>query len=183
MNIQTYSELITQFKSFSALQDVEQTFLEITGYPYFENVASNILEFFFDPEREHGLDTLFIEAILDTISQEWVLGDLENVSVEREAVTQSNYRLDLIIFTETFVIGIENKLFAAVDNDFSIYKRHLEYKLGDRRLISILLSLFPVRPSPSLHGFIPITYDDFFIRLLPRIGQPLLSANHKYIPL
>ena len=32
-----------------------QTFMEIGGYPHYENVCSNFLAFFVDPEGPHGL--------------------------------------------------------------------------------------------------------------------------------
>ena len=39
------------------------TFMEVAGYPHYENVCSNILAFFFDPSKPHGLGTLFLDAL------------------------------------------------------------------------------------------------------------------------
>ena len=33
----------------------EKTFMDISGYPYYENVCSNILAFYFKPKEEHKL--------------------------------------------------------------------------------------------------------------------------------
>ncbi|WP_096156402.1 MULTISPECIES: PD-(D/E)XK nuclease family protein [Bacillus] len=43
------------------------TISEICGYPHYENVVSNVLAFFFDPGKGHGLETLCIEAIMQVL--------------------------------------------------------------------------------------------------------------------
>lgn len=40
------------------------TFMDVSGYPHYENVCSNILAFYLDPTQEHDLKDLFISAIL-----------------------------------------------------------------------------------------------------------------------
>lgn len=42
-----------------------QTFMEIAGYPHYENACSNFLAFFFDPEGPHGLGNLFLHSLMD----------------------------------------------------------------------------------------------------------------------
>lgn len=183
MDITRYDTLIKEFKKVPSRKPIEQTYLEIAGYPYLENVASNFLEFFLDPEREHGFITTCLEALLDASGQTWMMGDLQEVEVSREAVTDSNSRIDLVITTEALVIGIENKLYAAITNDFSDYRRHLEQEADGRRIIPILLTLFPIKPSPDFLDFIPITYEDFFNQLTVSMGRPLIGANQRYVPL
>ena len=34
----------------------EKTFMEVSGYPHYENVCSNILSFYFNPNEEHRLN-------------------------------------------------------------------------------------------------------------------------------
>jgi hypothetical protein len=46
------------------------TFLEIAGYPHYENVASNLLAFFLDSEAEHEMGDLVMSALLSSVSIE-----------------------------------------------------------------------------------------------------------------
>ncbi len=159
----------------------EETFLEIAGYPQLENVASNILGFFFKTEGEHRLKSLFLEALLETAGQTFTPADLDVESIQREAYTQANTRLDLVIVTPTLLIGIENKLFHLLNNDFNIYAQHLHTQSKERRVVCILLSLYPVS-SLSLGEFIPITYTAFFRNIRKFMGRFVIDANQRYVP-
>ncbi len=183
MSIKTYSLLLQGYRSLPKPRAVEKTYLELAGYPYLENVASNLLEFFLYPEAGHGLGTVMLEALLEAAGYEWEAADLQNVSVERESTTDSRQRMDLVVSSETLVIGVENKLFAELQNDFRHYQGHLRKQAVDRRVVALLLSLYPVQPAPFLAGFTPLTHADLFCCLLPRLGRPLLAANPRYTPL
>ncbi len=160
----------------------DETFLEIAGYPQLENVASNILEFFFKTQGEHRFKSLFLEALLETAGLIFTPTDLDVESVQREVYTKTNTRLDLVIGTPTLLIGIENKLFHQLNNDFNIYAQHLHTQAKECKVICILLSLYPVAPSPSLGGFIPITYAAFFNNIRKHMGRFVVEANQRYIP-
>ena len=49
--------------------------MEIGGYPHYENVCSNFLAFFFNPERPHGLGSLFLDALVGSVGIESVEGE------------------------------------------------------------------------------------------------------------
>ena len=55
--------LLNIFAKLPTHEDRPLTFMEIAGYPHYENACSNILEFFFDSEKQHGVDTLFLDLI------------------------------------------------------------------------------------------------------------------------
>lgn len=61
MDLQKFTKMLEAFPKPDTESDIPQTFLEIAGYPHLENVASNILEFFFDTQAEHQFETLFLE--------------------------------------------------------------------------------------------------------------------------
>lgn len=66
--IQSMEKLL---KDFQALPKVKQnrTVMQVSGYPHYENVCSNILAFFFDPEEEHGLNDLLLQSLFKVIHQ------------------------------------------------------------------------------------------------------------------
>jgi len=195
MNIETelehYNQLLTELKSLTPVKATEETFLEISGYPYLENVASNILEFFFDSAESHGLGSVFLEALLSIALVSDMNFTIQNTVVEREVATPLKNRLDLVITTSSMIVGIENKLFSNVNNDLIHYHNFLKEKaiklenetLEKVNVISILLTLFPVSKSQLMGDFIPITYKQFFKALLPKLGDSILNANARYTPL
>jgi len=191
MELDRYQKMLAELKTLSPVNVIEETFLEISGYPYLENVASNILEFFFDSEEAHGLGSVFLEALLSAAQFQYTNVSLENPVVEREAVTSLQYRLDLVIKTSSLVIGIENKLFSNITNDLAHYHKFLngiarkieKDNFESVQVVPILLTLFPVSKSQLLSGFIPVTYKQFFNALMPKLGNSILNANAKYTPL
>ena len=50
------ASLLDKFKDLPDRITRPQTFMEIGGYPHYENVCSNFLAFFLDPAGPHGLD-------------------------------------------------------------------------------------------------------------------------------
>lgn len=182
MDLQKLTKMLEAFPYPDIKSDIPQTFLEIAGYPHLENVATNILEFFFDTQAEHQFETLFLESLLDTASADFSPTDLGVDSTQREAFTQANTRLDLVIGTPTLLIGIENKLFHQVNNDFKVYGKHLHAQANGRKVICILLSLYPVTHTAILDEFIPVTYTAFFENIRKNMGKFVVEANQRYVP-
>ncbi len=143
--------LLDEFSELQGRIERPQTFMEIAGYPHYENVCSNFLRFFFDPIGPHGLGSLFLNALADLVGiedREEGLGG--SVSVEREVSTAKGNRIDLLITSDSHAILIENKIFALVANpfeDYSEYLDHLKNENGDlyrdENKIKILLELNP----------------------------------------
>lgn len=182
MDLQKLTKILEAFPHPDIQSDISQTFLEIAGYPHLENVASNILEFFFDAQAEHQFETLFLESLLVTAGVDFSPTDLGVDSTQREAFTESNTRLDLVIGTPTLIVGIENKLFHQVNNDFKVYGKHLRAQANGRKVICILLSLYPVMNTAILDEFIPITYTAFFENIRKNMGKFVIEANQRYVP-
>jgi hypothetical protein len=180
LSIETITSLLAEVGTFPPMRPHEQTFMEISGYPHFENVCSNILQFYLQPSNEHGLGTLLLDTLL-TIIEKPLADSREGTDVRREEQTATGKRLDLVIENDEYVIGIENKIFAAAYNDFSDYKNYLESLSKDRCVLGILLSLRTIKPSPDFHGFIPISYEHFFQQVLSKFGPYLLSAKEPHL--
>jgi len=182
MEIDIFSSLMETFPYSAPQPESKATFLEIAGYPHLENVISNILSFFFDSQEDHELRTLFLQSLLETAGLEVLPQDLQLLSVEREVTTKNKARLDLVIETQTLLIGIENKIFAEVNNDLKGYEKHLHQNAGEHKPICLLLQLSPLSTPKSLGGFIPITYAAFFESIRKNMGQVIGKADRRYLP-
>ena len=154
--------------------------MEIAGYPHFENVCSNILAFYLQPSNEHGFDTLFLD-VLATLIGEDLATDAQSIDVRREEFTTQGKRIDLVIKSENYIFGIENKIFAGLYNDFPEYSRYLESSRNGRQVYKVLLSLRSIQPSPELDGFKPICYEEFFQKVVANIGSCFLTAHEPHM--
>ncbi len=159
------------------------TFMEISRYPHYENVCSNILAFFFNPSEPHGLGTLFLDALakVGCIKEpDWTTG--AHVQVDREEATSSGNRIDLLIRSHSHAILIENKIFAGTDyNPLGDYAKHL-CSLEQPQKCKLFLTLNPVLGESEIgHGFTNITYADFVRELRGLLGKHAARADTRYL--
>jgi PD-(D/E)XK nuclease superfamily len=180
LSIDQISDLFAGLKKLPKAVNREPTFMEIAGYPHFENVCSNILAFYLQPSNEHGFGTLFLDTLAKLINEELII-DESGIEVRREEITEKGKRIDLVIKSDNYVFGIENKIFAGTYNDFSEYSRHLESLRNGRQVHKILLSLRSIQPSPELDGFQPISYEDFFQKIVANIGLYFLTSHEPHV--
>jgi hypothetical protein len=180
LSIEQIADLFAGLKNLPKAVNREPTFMEIAGYPHFENVCSNILAFYLQPNNEHGFGTLFLD-VLATLIDDGIEIDGQSVEIRREELTGNGKRIDLVIEPDNYVFGIENKIFAGLYNDFSEYSRHLDSLSNGRKVYKILLSLRSVQPSPQLCGFYPVSYEIFFQKVLGKIGSCFLTAHEPHI--
>ena len=67
--IKQFEQLVEEFKRLPKLSQSNPTYMEIAGYPHYENVCSNVLSFFFDTKQSHDLNDLVIKSLLDTVDE------------------------------------------------------------------------------------------------------------------
>jgi PD-(D/E)XK nuclease superfamily len=180
LSIEQITDLFTGLGKLPQAVNREPTFMEIAGYPHFENVCSNILAFYLQPINEHGFGTLFLDVLAKLIDKEIVIGG-QSIEVKREELTKNGKRIDLVIESENFVVGIENKIFAGLYSPFQEYSEHLDSLSNGRQVCKVLLSLRSIQPSPELYGFKPICYEDFFQKVVDNIGSCFLTAHEPHI--
>ena len=181
-----FKVLLAEFKKLPRTPQRDPTTLELSGYPHLENVYSNILAFFLDPRREHehGFGSLFLESLLFVAGykeQEVTIQGGEEVEVNREESTRTRKRIDLVISTDTLIVGIENKIYQPRHNDLEDYGRHLAEKANGRRVCKILLELNSPKDDQELFGFKPITYQEYFDEVLRRIGPAIIGSTDRYL--
>ena len=176
--INNYEKVLDDFKSLH-IQTVaiEPTFLDISGFPHYENVCSNILQFFFQTNEAHGMGDLFIQALLKTVGENISNSILVN-EVVREQPTPSGKRLDIVITTDDYVVGIENKIYAVLTNDLADYSTYLLSILTGRKLKRIVLSINPI---VTYSGFVNITYNELFKSVDSLMGNYWQGSNRKFM--
>lgn len=182
-----YTKLLLDFKSIPRLKRT-RTFMEISGYPHYENVSSNILKFYLDPNNEHGLKDLVLNSLVHTVDKDFKFDtEFEKIEILREMGTNNGNRLDLLIRTEKFVVGIENKIFHYLHNDLEDYKNTVKsYCYDSQKPICMVLSLSKLTNPNDLekiknNEFINITYEQIFHNIKENIGNYLNNNNFNYV--
>jgi len=101
--------------------------------------------------------------------------------VTREAGTENGKRIDLDIECETHLIGVENKVFASVQNPLGEYRAHLRKEAGDREAVLMLLCL----RDPSIGAVPPdiavVTYEQLMGRVRQNLGMHAADAPAQYL--
>ena len=181
-NIEKYNKLLTIFKNTNIVKKIStRTFMQISGYPHFENVCSNILSFFFTTDEEHGFKELFFQSLLESAGFTGM--QLDNVTAQREVITDNNKRMDIILSNDTVIVGIENKIFSGVTNDLKeyAYKLEKESKPQGQHVIKVILSLQDESKIANLNNYINVTYDMLFEKIKLNLGNYIDKADNTWI--
>lgn len=110
-------------KSLKEVREIynERVAFEFNSVNFFypnENKISEILAFFLDPDETHGQKDKFLRVFIEKFDIKNALEILElkkSVKVVTEKLTNENRRIDIFINLSGFMIGVENKIWDAVD--------------------------------------------------------------------
>ena len=176
------TKLLDDFRALPGHVERPPTFMEIAGYPHYENVCSNVLAFFMDPEESHGFGTLMLDALASAGNVDAANGEVNSsVSVEREVSTNAGNRIDILIESDTRVVLIENKIYAGVNNPFDDYADYLDRTYDDRAdRQKILLTLYPTNEGGEW-GFTNLTYEEFVGQIRSLLGRYVSGADARYL--
>ena len=113
-----------------------------------------------------------------TLPQKW-----RTIKVLCEVRTDSNKRLDIVVVTNSFLLGIENKIHASLYNPLAEYSKRLEQiadenRIPHEKIVKIVLSLRRAIPD---HGFQCITYEAMFSHLKSRINRAVSGADWGWV--
>jgi len=159
---------------------------ELSGFPRWETVASNILGYFLDPNERHGWGSIFVDALVSLVdcaplagassralsrvpagSREWI--------VATEESTSDRKRIDIYLTNRALGVAIivENKLDAALVNPLESYVAHAAREFEN--VVCIVLA--PARRAlrnedAALDQWLSaaITYDDLFDAVAPALA-------------
>lgn len=117
--------------------------LQMCGIDHLENAWSDIYAYFLDPNKDHGLGSLFLTTLLRlTGVQDYVI---EDIRIIREYKCKNNKRIDILIRGVEWAIMIENKVYHEIANPFDTYWTSV-YACKKR---GVLLTLHPVNSPDS----------------------------------
>lgn len=175
--VEQYENLFSKLREIQVTHSKRKTFMNVSGYPHYENVVSNILSFLFDDSEEHGFSDLWLNALLSTVGER----ETRNITVEREVVTDKGNRIDLLVTSDDYIICIENKIFSDVHNDLADYKTTAEKRIDShsKKLICIVLSLTPAEYKAK-DIFKNVIYDQLFSEVRSSIGDYIENCNNTW---
>lgn len=86
-----YDDLLYEFE---ALPQISMSIFDSAGYPHYENVCSNILAFYLDPNNEHGLGKLLYLCLMNLISANEARPDsAQSFRVSREVLDKKTLQV------------------------------------------------------------------------------------------
>ncbi|WP_159790801.1 PD-(D/E)XK nuclease family protein [Sodalinema gerasimenkoae] len=176
-SLKRIANLLNNAKQLPKQKVAQPTFFEITGYPHLENVSSNVLAFYLQPNNPHQLGGLLLQALCLAANHPIDELDAASATVRTEESTSGNKRIDIVIETNNTIIGIENKIYHELNNDLQVYWRHLSLNAQSRNVMGIVLSLKPMQ-SPDTTGFQNITYEQLFTQFEPSLST--LDQSKRY---
>ena len=141
------------------------------------------MAFFLQTDAAHGMGDLVVSSLLEAVDVE--TDDVNVSNVVREYPTDQRKRIDLLIETRRYIIGIENKIYARANNDFKEYSKTINTLANndsessdERKPVCILLSPFK---QEKHEDFIPITYKEFFEKIEKNLGKYTTDAHPEYL--
>ena len=179
-NNNIYDDFLAILHDFESLPDNKESesIFEIAGYPHYENVISNILAFYLNPNNEHGLGGLLLTSLINLTGGVEV--QQENFQVSREVSTNNGGRIDIVIETDNQIIGIENKIFHHLNNNLDDYSKSIDdwAKPNNLDTLKIVLS---IKKETNNSGFICVKYEDFIAKINENIGMYITTSSQKWI--
>ena len=174
------------------------TFMEVAGVGHREVTVSRILAFLLDSEATHGMDELWLRSLLlaagDTDkrfdSEEWQLAPSSTQTEVVTANVKANLRIDVVVETPDFVLGIENKIGASLYNDLAAYAGQVRDMAGERVPLLVTLTMHDEAAATAGHAveceglgvaLCNVTYASLFARVKEGIGEAMLSADPEWL--
>ena len=177
------TELQKLIDDFNALKIKERsglTFLEIAKCPHLENVWSNILAFYFNPNNEHNLYDLILNSVFETAGNKVTISNFKNIRVRTEYPTDLGNRIDIVVFADNFILGVENKVNADLHNDLADYSNTIEGLAKPQSLPAYKIVLSKNKATTT-NGFTNIIYSDLIRNIKKNIGDFTAYSDTKYL--
>jgi hypothetical protein len=173
-------KLINDFDELKIKERNGLTFLEIAKCPHLENVWSNILAFYINPNNEHNLHEFLIKSIFQSINKDISLTNLKNISVRTEYPTKKGNRIDIVVIADNFVLGIENKVGAGLYNDLADYSEAIDELAKNQNLPTYKIVLSKYRNNTT-NDFMNLIYTELIKVIKQNIGSYSDYSDTKYL--
>jgi hypothetical protein len=157
------------------LRSTHTNLFDIAGRGYYENPTTDLLAFFVDQNNDHGLGSLVLESLCESIlDSEIRISELQE-EPEREYVTLGGNFVDLVINADEWVLVIENKIRHIPNNPFEEYRNSIELdkRFSNKRKVFAILSPY----DPRVDGWLWIPYESFVSNLKRHLGCKMISED------
>ncbi len=172
-----FQNLLTEFQELKSNESKNPTFLEILSKRDAETLWSRILAFYLNPNKEHGLNDLLLKCLLNVCEFELPDYKIQNVELKIEYKN-----IDLVIVTNTFIIGIENKVNFWLHNDLEQYYTSLTELAIINGIKSENVKLIVLsKKSEKTDDFKNILYSVYIPEIQKHFFNHFKSANSKYL--
>lgn len=101
--------------------------------------------------------------------------DFSAITVEREVTAPDGNRIDIVIRHDAFILGIENKVYAATYNPFNSYTSLLDTYVDNNQLIYQCILMPACNRAAGYTGWKRITYSELVNTSLARLGVEILN--------
>ncbi|MEX1003481.1 MAG: PD-(D/E)XK nuclease family protein [Crocinitomicaceae bacterium] len=179
-DLKEIQKLIDDFEELKIKERNGSTFLEIAKCPHLENVWSNILAFYLNPNNEHNLHELLIKSIFQSIDTNISLTNLKGITVWTEYRTTKGNRIDIVVIATNFILGIENKVGAGLYNDLADYSATIDELAKIQSLPTYKIVLSKYRNNTT-NDFINLIYPDLIKVIRQNIGSYSDYSDTKYL--
>jgi len=173
-------KLVDDFNELRIKERTGLTFLEIAKCPNLEIVWSNILAFYLNPNNEHNLFDLILKSFFESAGKNVSINNFKKTRVSPEYPTKSGNKIDIVVFSDTFILGIENKVGAPLYNDLLDYSNTIESLAKPQNLAFYKVVLSKYRTAVS-DGFINIIYSDLIRNIKKNIGEFTAYSDTRYL--
>lgn len=177
--LQRMQALLEKVKTIPVIDSPEPTIFSIGSKGYYENPTTDMLAFFCDNNASHKLGSLVLEALIECLPAQYQDLDCNLVSIpEREVVTKSSKRIDLLLESQEWSVILENKIYHEQNNPFQAYEDfvNLDYpsRFKDKQAIFVVLSPEGNVPSEFSH-WIGISYPTLTKKIKEKLAEHFIS--------
>ena len=170
-----FEALLESAKKFKQ-QPREKTFFDTAIRNHYENPTTELLEFFLNPQESHELGDVFWKGFSDVIQAE--IGRECEVSIgqieylERERVTHSGNRIDLMLETDSHLLLLEAKIYHHQNNPFHDYVKYANTRSKGKEILGLILSISGKSEATNWFG---ISYQQLVNAVRPYLAEQMLS--------
>ncbi len=174
-----FKTLLDAFKKLQPVKAAEPTIFSIGSKGYYENPTTDILSFFCDTTNNaHTLDSLVLQALVECLPDEYQDIDCSLINPpEREVVTLSGKRIDLLLEGSDWVIVLENKIFHQQNNPFDHYEAFIEKNDNKKRFSGKQVIYVVLSPSGEAtpEKWCGISYSQLITSIKHRLADHFIS--------
>jgi len=163
-----YLDILTESKRLQKTSSPKTVF-NLGGKGHYENPISDVMSFYCDIRAEHNFGDLMLRSIFNSAN----IGDAHRylqivTPPQREVVTMERKKIDLVVVGTDWVLTIENKIRAKLNNPLDQYVEYITENYPDKKPYYLILSVKAENaPAPWQN----ILYGDFYRNITKLLHQ------------